>query len=41
MKLYERPEAEIIDFAAWETVADEGADAEAGVTSNPFFQPEE
>jgi len=41
MKIYEKPEVEVIDFAAWETVADEGADAEAGVTSNPFGPPQD
>ena len=39
MKEYLKPEVEIIDFAALETLADSVGDAEAGVTSNPFGGP--
>lgn len=41
MKEYLKPEVEIIDFAALETLADSAGNAQAGVTSNPFGGPPE
>jgi len=39
MKEYLKPDVEVIDFAALETLADSAGDVEAGVTSNPFGGP--
>lgn len=39
MKEYLKPEAEVIDFAALETLADAAGDVDVGVTSNPFGGP--
>jgi len=41
MKEYLKPDVEVIDFAALETLADTAGDVNAGVTSNPFGGPPE
>lgn len=39
MKEYLKPDVEVIDFAALETLADAAGQVKPGVTSNPFSGP--